>query len=251
MNLIPRYASSLINAIRHRNINKLTARFRKQQWWTTEDLYKERDERTRSLISHSTRHVEYYKNIFQQLDFDEGDLYENFHRIPILTKNLLRLNYEELISMINIKRGRVNYSGGSTGKPVKFLSDLYVYDIMAANLNLIFSWAGWRPGEMRFEFWGGQKKNKKVRLLDYTRIILSGHLMIPVFTYNDDDMYNWWMLYNKFQPTIIYGYPSIISDFAHWLNNNNFKPFGVKGVFTTAETLLFEHRENIENTIQS
>jgi phenylacetate-CoA ligase len=117
---------------------------------------------------------------------------------------------------------------------------------MDANLNLVFSWAGWKPGETRLYLWGGQDSTPSIYGMRYFRAKLSGRLIISVYSYNEKTFLGWWTLLKRFKPTIIYGYPSIISSFAEWLQVEGHEPNGIKGIFCTAEMLLPTQRRLLE-----
>src|SRR4030042_6678786 len=56
----------------------------------------------------------------------------------------------------------------------------------------------------------------------------------------------WGEVLKKYQPTIIYAYPSVAADFSDWLEGRGYQPKSVKGVFCSAEVLFPNHRNIIE-----
>ena len=56
----------------------------------------------------------------------------------------------------------------------------------------------------------------------------------------------WWEVLKKYQPTIIYAYPSVTADFSKWLEGRGYEPKSVKVVFCSAEVLFPNHRNIIE-----
>jgi phenylacetate-CoA ligase len=172
---------------------------------------------------------------------------EDWNRLPILEKDTLRTKYNDLISETgHSKRARQNNSGGSTGKPVAFLSDLALYEMMEANMRMVFSWAGWQPGELVLHLWGGRERNLPLSLWESVRTILSRQLVLPVYSFDENVFKQWWGVLQKYQPSIIYAYPSVVAGFSTWLKGKGYKPRGVKGIFCSAETLFQTHRMVIE-----
>jgi len=249
MNSALKYLSSIIYNFRHRRVIELTKEYSVRQWWSTGDLYKLGDQRARSLAIHSSKNVPYYCQLFNSIGIDPTQIAfpEDWNRLPVLEKDTLRTQYNGLIAETeNAKRARQNHSGGSTGKPVAFLSDLALYEIMAANMRLIFSWAGWRPGEMVLHLWGGKEKKLPLAFLEHIKALLSGYLVLPVYSFDEGNFMRWWEVLNVYQPTIIYAYPSVAAEFSKWLEEKGFQPKGIKGVFCSAEVLFPSHHKIIE-----
>jgi phenylacetate-CoA ligase len=117
---------------------------------------------------------------------------------------------------------------------------------MAANMRLVFSWAGWKPGDMVVHLWGGGDKKLPLTLWDHIKVLLNGYLVLPVYSYDENIFMRWREALEKYQPTIIYAYPSVAADFSKWLAEKGFQPKGVKGVFCSAEVLFPNHRNIIE-----
>ncbi|MFX0197033.1 MAG: phenylacetate--CoA ligase family protein [Candidatus Hodarchaeota archaeon] len=241
--------SYTINRLRRRRVWKFTREAMKRQWWPRNDLLRLGENRARSLAIHALSNVPYYTQIFQNLAINPANMNfpKEWETIPILDKDTLRSQFDMLTARTrHALRALMNASGGSTGKPVSFLTDLTLYDIMEANLNLVFSWAGWKPGEMCIHLWGGRKQKFSQGFLGYIRTSLAGRLVLPVYSYDENLFESWWQIVNTYKPTIIYAYPSVAAEFAAWLTNKRYKIKGIKGVFCSAETLFQAQREVIE-----
>ena len=78
------------------------------------------------LLMYAQEKVPYYHNLLENFDIiTDGHInIENFQRIPLLTKGIIRSNQEDLVSRDFVNR-KVHYntSGGSTGEPVKFVQN--------------------------------------------------------------------------------------------------------------------------------
>lgn len=248
-----KYLSAALYNLRNRQIIRLSKEYSTRQWWSSDDLYKLCGQKTRSLAIHSSKNVPYYRQLFNSLEIDttQNVFLENWNRLPVLEKDTLRAQYNGLIAETeHSKRARENNSGGSTGKPVSFLSDLALYEMMAANMRLIFSWAGWRPGEMVLHLWGGKEKKLPLTFRDNITTMLSRQLVLPVYSFDESNFMRWWEVLNVYQPTIIYAYPSVVAEFSKWLKEKGYEPKGVKGVFCSAEVLFPSHRKITEEVFR-
>jgi phenylacetate-CoA ligase len=249
MNTIPKYFLPGIHNLRYRRVIQTEEELSLRQWWSTEELCKFGDERTRSLAIHAAKNVPYYRELFNSLNIDPSSMTfsEDWNRLPILEKDTLRAKYSDLIAETeHSRKARTNHSGGSTGKPVTFLTDINLFEVMAANMRLIFSWAGWKPGDMVLHLWGGGDKKLPLTFWNHLKALLSGYLVLPVYSYDENIFMRWWEILNLYKPTIIYAYPSVAADFSRWLETKGYEPKGVKGVFCSAEVLFQNHREIIE-----
>lgn len=241
--------SSLVYKFRNREQMLLLDDFSARQWLSSEQLLADGDNLARMLAIHTKKTVPYYKKIFQQLQLDPLTMIfpEDWSRIPHLSKETLRQEHESLLSTSAQKRKNyINHSGGSTGTPVKFLTDFQQHKRMVAWMAMVFSWAGWQPGELCFELWGNREKRLPPTLWDRMRASLSGHFAVPVYDYTERELSLWGQVLATLKPTIIYGYPSVVADFARWLEAERQIPQGIKGVFCSAEVLYPEQRRIIE-----
>jgi phenylacetate-CoA ligase len=77
------------------------------------------------LFDHCRQNVPYYRDIIGQMgDAYREDPLEYLRNFPVLTKPVLRENFEKLKSVdINRRNWFCNTSGGSTGAPVRMVQD--------------------------------------------------------------------------------------------------------------------------------
>lgn len=241
--------SAFVYRQKKKKIVQLTAEFNSQQWLGQDELLSKCDELTLNLLRHSSQHVPYYRNIVNEQGLSIGDFTfpEDWQRIPLLGKPELSNHFEELKSEnANSRKSYLNHTGGSTGVPVDFLTDLVQAQRMTAWLDLVYSWAGWNPGETRLELWGNREQRVPMTIWDRVKVSLSGHFVLPVYEYSEGTMLQWAQVIEQLRPTIIYGYPSVLSDFAKWLDSERHQVVGIKGIFCSAEVLYPEQRFVIE-----
>jgi phenylacetate-CoA ligase len=117
-------------------------------------------------------------------------------------------------------------------------------------MRLVFSWAGWQPGELVLHLWGGREKKLPLSFWDKIKTMLSGHLVLPVYSFDEGIFMKWWEVLKRYRPTIIYAYPSVAAGFSKWLKEKGYEPGSVKGVFCSAEVLFPTHRKIIEEVFR-
>jgi phenylacetate-CoA ligase len=241
--------SSLVYRFRNRMQLRQVADFEVRQWLHPDALCALGDQLAKNLAIHAAKSAPYYETLFRQMHFDPRvmDVHRDWERIPLLSKHILRNEFDSLLSKaVKGHNGYINHTGGSTGIPVRFVTDWQQFQNMAAWLDFVSSWAGWRPGELRFELWGNKEQRLPPTLWDRARASLSGHFTVPVYSYAEREIELWWQALSRLKPTIIYAYPSVVADFARWLDAEHHRPQGVKGVFCSAEVLYVEQRKIIE-----
>ncbi len=119
------------------------------------DLQKKR---LRKMLRHAFDHVPYYRKTLKQAgvvdDSGRVDL-ELFSKIPLLDKDTIRSYFENLKSDdLFTRKWHLNYSGGSTGKPVNIIQDSAYSDWMHAAKMLFDEWSGCSIASPRILLWG-------------------------------------------------------------------------------------------------
>jgi phenylacetate-CoA ligase len=103
---------------------------------TENELKKLQEDKLKKLLLHAHDHVRYYKEVLSESGVVRNgkvDL-KNFERIPILTKDILKSRFDDLLSDDHEQRKSFeNHSGGSTGEPTKFIQDREYDDWNIAN----------------------------------------------------------------------------------------------------------------------
>jgi len=130
---------------------KRLAELESTQWWPRDRILALQDERLRNLIGHAYNNVPFYRRIFEQRALNPVEIAAsgNLVRLPILTKQLVRDNFDDLIARDFPSRRLVSCrTGGSTGEPLSFYGtrdDCRGWGI-AAELRA-YGWAGYEVGD--------------------------------------------------------------------------------------------------------
>jgi phenylacetate-CoA ligase len=204
----------------------------------------------RALLAHAESRVPYYRNLFRSLGVTSQDIrdWDDFARLPILTKDIIRENQRDLIREdVPVEKLQPHFSGGSTGVPLKFFRSLDYMVASDAGTYRNLEQCGWRPGEMIAFFWGGNDKLYAMSRLEFElRQFVRRTYQFDPFYSGEAEMADWAERFRRVQPKVILGYASTIARFAAFLDRRQQKFEGVKGVFTTAEKLYQPQREVLE-----
>ncbi|MHA1410283.1 MAG: phenylacetate--CoA ligase family protein [Candidatus Odinarchaeia archaeon] len=224
----------------------------KTQWLKTEEIEKIKNKQLRKIIRHAYHNVPYYHKIFKerQLTPDDIKTKEDLKLLPILTKDDVRKKFRELIAK-NAENFKpfICESGGTTGKPLKFLRDKPSSTLHECAVWRYRNYSGFKFGErwvvMRYPTFTESHLDVPYDIKRHTMYLSSFHMR-----YNNIERYL--KIIEKFKPKAIWGFPSTLYVMAKFIENTNIK-FNVKlkAVFTSSETLFKHFRELIENSFQT
>lgn len=203
-----------------------------------------------ALLAHAEARVPYYRSLFRSLGIRSRDIrnWDDFARLPILTKDIIRANQRDLIREdVPLEKLQPHFSGGSTGVPLKFFRSPQYMVASDAGTYRNLKQCGWNPGEMIAFFWGGNDKMYGMSRVEFElRQFARRMYQFDPFFSGDADMARWVRLFARIRPRVILGYASTIARFASFLDSKEQTIGGIKGAFTTAEKLYRPQREVIE-----
>ncbi|WP_272701660.1 phenylacetate--CoA ligase family protein [Desulfovibrio sp. Fe33] len=219
----------------------------KLQWKSSDELRALQWESLKRLVGHAYGTTKYYRELMDGVGLTPADIQgaEDYARLPILTKEIVRTRGDDLISHEFDKASlRRNSSGGSTGEPVSFYQNAELWDKMNGTMMLAQTFMGWKPGDMAIRIWGNpQEFRKKPGRLNRLKSKISGTINLNAYEYNWGTLGEWAGIIGGFSRVFIYGYPSVLTDLANYLIEKKIDLPGVKGVMTSAEKMHDWQRE--------
>ena len=93
------------------------------QWWPAERIEELQSEKLRRLIRHAYENVPYYRKVMDERGINPLDIRSaaDLSRMPVLTREMARLNAADLVSRVPVRTPVWKAStGGSTGTPLSF-----------------------------------------------------------------------------------------------------------------------------------
>jgi len=214
------------------------------------------EDKLKKLLLHSYKNVPYYHRILREQDvIDEKEEInlDNFDRIPILTKDIIKREGENLYSKDYKKRKFYeNTSGGSTGEPVKFIQDKYYDDWNIATKIYFNQILGKEIGEKEIKFWGSDRDiimgnlKLKDRLMNY----LYNRKFFNSYNLNEKTIDELIKLNNGFKPSCYWSYVDAAFEFSKIVLNKNIELFRPKFIITTIGPLFDDIRNVIEDAFK-
>ncbi|ODS35023.1 hypothetical protein BEH94_03715 [Candidatus Altiarchaeales archaeon WOR_SM1_SCG] len=216
-----------------------------------EEIKKYQDEKLKKILLHAYNNVPYYHKVLPNAGVIRNGKVnlENFNRIPILTKDIIREEGKNLYSRDYKKRKPYeNTSGGSTGEPVKFIQDKMYWQMNIANKLYFNRLLGKDIGEKEINLWGSERDifrntlslKEKITNFLYNRAFLNAYKMDNI------KLKNFVSEINKVKPVSMWVYVEAIEIIAGFIEDNNLKTYSPEFIIVTAGTLFPEIREKVE-----
>jgi len=235
--------------IRSSNVLRYYQELKNHQWNTIEENKEIQRKKLYTLIKYASKNIPYYQGIIkeQNLRFLEDTIFEDIKKFPLLTKEIIRNNFDKLYKFRD-NTYYTNSSGGSTGEPVMLYQDKHYRDWAIANKHLFNEWAGRKIGDPMVKFWGSLRDNLKggQRIKKYFRQQFTGITVLSLNKMTEKIMYEYVNRINSIKPCLILTYTSGIDELARFIQEYNLSVFSPSAVMTTAGVLYPEVYERIK-----
>ena len=231
----------------HSTVARLRA-LERSQWWDRARIEAEQIKRLRVFLQHARARVPYYRRVFDKarLDPDRVQAVTDLKRLPLLTKTLIRADFDDLRAADAGALKRYN-TGGSSGEPLVFYmgKDRISHDV-AAKWRAT-RWWGVDVGDPEVVIWGSPIE---LTVQDRTRALRDRLLrttLLPAFEMSDAKVDGFMERIRSIRPKMIFGYPSALAHIAARaaLTGKRLDDLGVRVAFVTSEMLYEDQRRAI------
>jgi phenylacetate-CoA ligase len=205
-------------------------------------------ERLSRVLEHSSTHVPYYVRAFaHSVPGGEEDPFAILSALPILTKDTLRAEFDDLLSSdLHERRWQYNASSGSTGEPTVVVQDAEQSAYATATWFAFGETLGRRVGEPALYVWGLEREIReraqlKRRILNY----LANEKTLNAYRLTRDAIREFVDDINRRPPRLLIGYAVSLCEIAVIAREQGMTIEPQAGVISTAGTLA-GMREEIE-----
>jgi len=224
------------------------------QYLSYTQLKEQQDIQLVELLKYVNENVEYYNQLFKNIDIRNISSVEDLVQIPIIDKTAILAQKELFVSkeIKNIKH-YTNNTGGTTGTPFRYHIS-HIHRLRAATmLYRGWSFGGYNLGDKLFFLGGaslnaGSKYGWLTKIHEFTR----NTRFLSSFDMSNENLEKYIDYINKERPLFIRGYPSAIGYLADFIIDNSIAiNTEIKAVFTTSELLLPNYRTSIEKAFNT
>lgn len=216
---------------------------------SAEEIKKYQFSELKRILNYSYQCVPYYTKLFDQVGFrpqfmkSVGDILV----IPFLTKEIIRANFEQLISTEKVSGGHyIATTGGSTGEPLKVLLDYDCVFKENAFINYFRSKLGYQIQDRLATFRGVEFGNKLWKFNP-----MQNELIFSPFRLSKKTLAAYVDTINEYKPSYLNGYLSSLTYFARLLSENHLKlKHPIKGIFLISENIDKGQRKFLEDFFQ-
>ncbi|MEW9798982.1 phenylacetate--CoA ligase family protein [Alteromonas sp. CYL-A6] len=254
MSLYPAIFRSILlpalDAVKGKGLGALVDEYEQHLTWSADDILALQWQKTQSLLHHAYKHTRFYPRVWADAGVQSAEdirSMDDFSRLPLLTKDLVRQHYDELVSDLhphNIKKS----TGGSTGQPFHFELDLESNTRREAVMWRGYGWLGAGLGTRTLFLWGadlGQPSRIKT-LKDALYHGFYNRTMLNSFRMTQDNMPDYVRRINTYRPKAIVSYVNPLYGLARFIQSEGLRVHSPNVILTGAEPLHDYQREVIE-----
>jgi len=212
------------------------------QWRPAEDVERYQLHALRALLVHAGRNVPYWRETFRRVGFDARDVRrrEDIAALPVLTREIVRERYRDLVdpahARVNLKKG----TSGSTGTPLTFEyspeSECWRQAVRIRG----YAWSGYRPGLPTFYYWAlvtelpGGTRGLKIRV----DRALKRETFVDSMRQDEHARSEALDLLRRRRPAVIVCYTQSCAQFARWILDRGLRDWDDVPVLCGAEPVL-------------
>ncbi len=223
----------------------------RSQWLARDALRDLQLQRLRRLLENAARHCPWHARRIRETGIDPSRLtWEDFHRLPTMTREDARRHGEEMIWR-EAPGGIFRYTtGGSSGEPLVFHFGRKRQAADAACRIRGRRWWGVEPGDPEVLLWGAPVELNRTDRIKALRDRLCNQLLLNAFEMSPERMDAYLDVLEAFQPKILYGYASSLALLAEHAERQGKRPRldHLKVVYATGEP-LYPHQREIIHTV--
>lgn len=223
-------------------VRRYGASLARTQFASRGELARLQMERLSALIAHASARVPFHAGRLPEVSATD-DVQAVLAQLPFLQKQDLQSRADDLRSRPAPGKLVSKTTGGSTGEPVTVWKtrDAWAWELAATWRG--YSWAGIEAGDLQARFWGVPQQagaRWRARAID----TVCHRIRIPAFSFSEEDMKRYVAVLDRRRPRFFYGYVSMLTEFARFLQRTGRKlGFAPTAVVTTSEVLSAADRD--------
>ena len=226
--------------------------YKNTQWFSEDEMKDFQILKLKKILKHCYENVPYYRIIIdkQHIDICNFDTCDILLEFPLLTKEIIKDNYNSLIPLNNsiISGVKTNQTGGTTGNILFKRNDSNTRSSVWGTYKRYEDWMGMKQSDKTLVLMGGHVKKNNIRgkLISIGTSILGSTISVDIYNTSDKTIEEVIRLLQNYHFSQIRSYPQFLFSVAKKLEQRNLT-FNVKSISTTAEPIMPEHRSLFRN----
>ncbi len=224
------------------------------QWKSMDENIRYQEDELFRLLSYTVKNIRFYRQFAEKnnITIRRENIRDILKKFPVMDKDLMRKEFDNLYKFIPSVKHYVNSSGGSTGMPMTLYQDNDYKIRMMQIKKLQKEWAHLEFGESVIKLWGSErdivqgKRDLKHRLANWIR----GVETLNSFTMDESNMHKYVNKINSSRPKMILAYAQSIYELAKFIEENSLQVHSPESIMTSAGILYPEFRETIERVFR-
>lgn len=236
------------------DIKKRLEWLEENQWKSPKELREQQFAKLCKIIDHAYRTVPFYRNIFEERGLTPKDIssFDDMHKLPLLTRDLLRNNQEQLLSSeADHATLQTNFSSGSTGVRAVFKQDLNFRMWMRAHQLRTYKWCSdWKIGEPFVLLWGSEIYWSLKTFRDKIDNLITNRREFNTFRLSDELIRNFLKKLVNYKPVLVSTYTNAMYLIAREARKQGIKINGLRSIQTTSEPVPTTMRDEIKEIFE-
>jgi phenylacetate-CoA ligase len=220
------------------------------QWLSRAEIDEIQMKDLRALLEHAGTNVPYYRELFRKLGFAPREVKrrEDLAALPLLTRDILRERYDDLVDPAHRGNNVVKGTSGSTGAPLRF-EYCWSSEVWRTAVKLRgYGWGGYRPGLPTMHYWAqvnpipNDVRGAKIRL-DRT---MRRERWVNSMAQDEASLRKAVEVIRTFRPHCIIAYTQACAQLARFIIDRNLRDWDDISVLCGAEAVLPSDRVALE-----
>jgi len=203
----------------------------------------------RHILRHAYETVPFYRRRFVEAGLHPRDVrsFEDFARLPVLTKQDIRENADALLSDRYEKQDlHRKKTSGSTGTALEVFVDDAAQQFKRACVLRADGWSGWRLGERVAMVWGNPDYLRRGWRGRLRNALLERRTYLDTLKISDEALARFARALVRRPPSLLFGHAHSVYLFAEYVRQAGIPPIRPRGIITSAMVLHAWQRRIIE-----
>lgn len=236
---------------------KYVKKLEEQQAWDQERLSQYQRQKLSALLRHAYQHSPYYERELikaKVIDHTGCVFLEHFSRIPILERRHFAVHFDYLkADDLCRRKWYENWSGGSTGEPIRLLQD-HPYFLWNQALKILFDqWSGRKLVDRQIILWASERDlmvgHETWRT--YMGRWLRNERWLNTHSMSQERIIEYVEQINRFAPVQLFAYAESLYEIARFIEERQLAVHRPTAIMTTASMLYPHMRETLERVFRA